>query len=69
MNEAASRWPSLTTWIIFAVLIWGCLLALGSYLFGGNHAVLRAVIILAATNAFLGLWIGALALRKRRTGI
>jgi hypothetical protein len=67
MKEAASSKPNLTTWIMVAVLVWGCLLALGSYLFGGNHAVLRAVIVLAVTNAFLGLWVGALALRRRRT--
>ena len=58
--------PSLTTWIILAVLAWGVLLALGSYLFGGNHALARAVIVLSVTVAFLLLWVGALAMRKRR---
>lgn len=63
---AESRTPSLTTWIMLAVLVWGGLLALGSYLFGGNHAVERAAIVLCVTVAFLLLWVGALAMRKRR---
>ncbi|MCI0358033.1 MAG: hypothetical protein L0211_06095 [Planctomycetaceae bacterium] len=58
--------PSLTTWIMLAVLAWGGLLALGSYLFGGNHAVERAAIVLSATVAFLLLWVWALLMRKRR---
>ena len=66
MNEAASSRPSLTTWIMLAVLMWGILLALGSFLFGGNHPELRAGIVVAVTLAFLGLWLAALALRKRR---
>ena len=66
MSETTSPAPSLTTWIILAVLAWGMLLALGSYLYGGNHAVLRALIVLGTTAGFLALWIGALATRKRR---
>ncbi len=66
MNDTTSTKPSLTTWIMLAVLFWGVLLALGSYLFGGNHAVARAAIVLGVTAAFLGLWLGALASRKRR---
>jgi len=66
MSKAASSRPSLTTWIMLAVLAWGTLLALGSYLFGGNHAVERAVIVFSVTVAFLLMWVGALAMRKRR---
>lgn len=66
MSEAASARPSLTTWIMLAVLVWGGLLALGSYLFGGNHALARAAIVLGMTAGFLALWLGALAARKRR---
>jgi uncharacterized membrane protein len=65
-SEAASSRPSLTTWIMLAVLAWGMLLALGSYLFGGNHAVERAAIVLSVTVAFLLMWVAALAMRKRR---
>jgi membrane protein DedA with SNARE-associated domain len=65
-SEAAPTRPSLTTWIMLAVLLWGALLALGSYLFGGNHAVQRAVIVFGVTVAFLLMWVGALAMRKRR---
>jgi hypothetical protein len=65
-SKANSMQPSLTTWIILAVLAWGMLLSLGSYLFGGNHALARAAIVLSVTVAFLLLWVGALAMRKRR---
>jgi len=65
-SEAATSRPSLTTWIMLAVLAWGALLALGSYLFGGNHAVERAVIVFSVTVAFLLMWVGALAVRRRR---
>jgi hypothetical protein len=65
-TETRSTGPSLTTWIMLAVLVWGSLLALGSYLFGGNHPALRAGIVLASTLAFLGLWWAALAVRSGR---
>ena len=55
-----------TRWIMLAVLIWGLILALGTYLFGGNQPGLRAAIVTACTLAFLALWWTALALRKRR---
>jgi cation transporter-like permease len=66
MSEAATSKPSLTTWIMLAVLAWGALLALGSYLFGGTHPVLRAAMVFGVTVVFLGLWALALAMRKRR---
>jgi hypothetical protein len=65
-SDSAKSGPSLTTWIMLAVLAWGSLLALGSFLFGGNHPVLRAGIVLGVTCGFLALWLAALALRKRR---
>ena len=55
-----------TRWIMLAVLLWGLILALGTYLFGGNQPGLRATIVAACTLAFLALWWTALALRKRR---
>jgi high-affinity Fe2+/Pb2+ permease len=58
--------PSATRWIILAVLIWGLLLALGTYLFGGNQPLLRAAIVAGCTFGFLGLWLAALAVRQRR---
>lgn len=71
MNERAtsegepSR-ASLTAWIMLAVLGWGILLAVGSFLYGGTLPLLRAAIVFGVTVAFLGLWLGALAVRKRR---
>jgi hypothetical protein len=57
---------NLTRWIMLAVLGWGLVLALGTYLFGGNQPVLRAAIVAGCTLGFLGIWLAALALRKRR---
>jgi hypothetical protein len=57
---------NLTRWIMLAVLSWGLILALGTYLFGGNQPVLRAAIVASCTLGFLGLWLAALALRQRR---
>jgi high-affinity Fe2+/Pb2+ permease len=58
--------PGMTTWIMLAVLAWGALLALGSFLFGGNLPLVRAAIVFGVTLAFLLLWLVALALRQRR---
>jgi hypothetical protein len=70
MNAADEPSPgpavNLTRWIMLAVLAWGLLLALGTYLFGGNQPGLRAAIVALCTLAFLGMWWTALALRKRR---
>jgi hypothetical protein len=60
--------PGMTTWIMLAVLAWGALLALGSFLFGGNLPLVRAAIVFGVTVAFLLLWLGALTLRQRREG-
>lgn len=57
---------NLTRWIMLAVLGWGMVLALGTYLFGGNQPELRAAIVAGCTLGFLGLWLAALALRQRR---
>ena len=66
MSDAGTFRLSGTTWIMLAVLAWGGLLALGSYLFGGNHPLERAVIVLCITVAFLLMWAGALRMRRRR---
>jgi hypothetical protein len=50
---------------MFAVLVWGLLLALGTYLYGRNMPLLRAAIVAGCTLAFLLLWVGALASRKQ----
>lgn len=57
---------SLTGWIMLAVLAWGLILALGTLLFGGNQPLLRAAIVASCTLAFLGLWLTALTVRRRR---
>ena len=57
---------NMTRWIMMAVLVWGLLLALGTYLAGNNHPGWRAVIVAGCTLGFLGLWLVALALRQRR---
>ena len=70
MNEneqAAAERTIATGWLMVAILVWGLLLALGTFLFGGNQPLLRAAIVAGCTLAFLGLWIGALAVRNRTT--
>ena len=57
---------AFTRWLMLSILAWGLILALGTYLFGGNQPLLRAAIVLGCTLAFLGLWMGALAVKKRR---
>jgi hypothetical protein len=58
---------AFTRWLMLSILVWGLLLALGTFLFGGNQPVLRAAIVAGCTLAFLGLWAAALALRQRST--
>ena len=60
--------PESTTimrWLMLAVLVWGLLLALGTFLYGRNQPLLRAGIVVGCTLAFLALWAGALATRHR----
>ncbi len=52
-------------WLMLVILVWGLLLALGTYLFGGNKPLLRALIVAGCTLAFLGFWMVALARQKR----
>jgi hypothetical protein len=63
-------------WLMLALLAWGCLLAVGTFLYrinqaggtaeAGNLPFYRGLIVLACTLGFLGLWALALAFRKRR---
>lgn len=57
MKDATPRRAAPIAWIMLALLIWGGLLALGSWLYGGNHPLLRAAIIFGVTLAFLGFWL------------
>jgi high-affinity Fe2+/Pb2+ permease len=54
-------------WLMLVILVWGLILALGTYLFGGNHPLLRATIVAGCTLAFLALWLAALAFQRRNT--
>jgi len=56
-----------TRWLMLSILVWGLLLALGTFLFGGNQPLLRAVIVAGCTLAFLGLWMAALAARRAKS--
>jgi len=66
-ERPAADQTSTTRWLMLAILVWGLILALGTFLFGGNQPVLRAAIVAGCTLAFLGLWIAALAVRQRTT--
>jgi len=68
-EPASPQARNLTQWIMLAVLVWGLMLALGTYLFGGNQPGLRAAIVAGCTVGFLGLWLAALASRRRRTEV
>lgn len=50
--------------IMIAVLVWGAILAAGSWTL--NHDVRRPIVVMACVLAFLGFWIAALAARRRR---
>ena len=54
-------------WLMIVILAWGLILALGTYLFGGNKPMLRAVIVAGCTLAFLAFWLAALATQRRNT--
>jgi hypothetical protein len=65
-NPAQSGSAALR-WLMLAILIWGLLLALGTFLFGGNQPLLKAGIVIGCTLAFIGLWAGALAARRGKS--
>jgi hypothetical protein len=50
-------------YLMAAVLVWGGLLALGTYLYGGTRQGIKAAIILGCVLAFLAFW--ALLLRSQ----
>ena len=54
-------------WLMLVILAWGLLLALGTYLFGGNKPILRALIVAGSTFAFLIFWLLALASQRRNS--
>jgi len=66
-NSLIAGRNSAIRWLMLAILAWGLILALGTYLFGGNKPLLRAAIIAACTLGFLALWIVALAMQGRKT--
>jgi hypothetical protein len=69
VSEAAKSKSAATAWIMLAVLAWGAILAIGAYLFGGNHPWLRAAVVFGVTVLFLALWRAALAMRQRRIDV
>jgi hypothetical protein len=50
--------------IVGGMLVWGAYLALGAYLY--NHNPWRAVVVMGCVVAFLGIWMGLMAMRNRR---
>ena len=68
MNQPDSTpwFRSPLVWIMAGLTAWGLYLAVGSYLYGGPKAMLRAVLILGCTAVFLIAWMAVLSLRKRR---
>lgn len=50
--------------IMLALVVWGVIQALGSWLF--NHDPRRPLIVLACVGGFLAFWLAALTARRRR---
>ena len=70
MKPAESFWAQRSTLIfgiMIAVLLWGGYLAIGAVRAPGNYSVWRGLIIFGCTLAFLGFWLAALALQKRKS--
>jgi hypothetical protein len=59
------RWIA---YIMAAVFVWGSLLALGAYLYGGPRQAVRAGIIFGCMFAFLAFWAILLRYRAGKTG-
>ena len=53
-------------WIAAGLAAWGTYLAVGDYL--QNQNLLRSLVTVVCVAAFLGVWMIALALRRRRDG-
>jgi hypothetical protein len=70
MNDQLKTEPNFLRewiyWIMGGLLAWGALIALGAYLYGGNYALLKAVIILTCAFIFVEFWWLMLISRERR---
>ncbi len=51
-------------WIMVAIVIWGCVHAVGAWRL--NNDPRRMLVVLACVAAFLGFWAAMLAARRRR---
>ena len=58
--------PGPITWIIVALLLWGCYLAIGSYSYGRTLQYQRGLIVFGTSVLFVSFWLVMLAVRKRR---
>ena len=53
-------------YIVIALIVWGALLALGAYVFRGQHDLRKPLIILACVGTFVGFWGVALWINRGR---
>lgn len=51
-------------YIVISLIVWGSLLALGAYVFGGQYDFRKPLIIMACVGVFVGFW-GVLLWAKR----
>ena len=63
-SSPAATPEKILRWIMVAVLVWGSILAAGSWTF--NHDIRRPIIVFACVIGFLGFWNVMLAARRRR---
>lgn len=64
MADANPSVRKLMTWILVGLVIWGCLHAVGAYMF--NYNLWRGVIVLAFFAGFIAFWLAAIVVRERR---
>ncbi|QDU27797.1 hypothetical protein ETAA8_28880 [Anatilimnocola aggregata] len=53
-------------WIMGGLLVWGAVLGLGAYLFGGEHAEIRGGIVFICALIFVSFWWMMLTARSWR---
>lgn len=56
MQPSDDRRDLIIPYIIIGLIVWGALLALGAYVFRGQHDLRKPLIILACVGTFVGFW-------------
>ena len=74
-NVPPRRARRVVVWVMLAVIVWGAILAAGTYLYryeaepgnlASQRAARRSLVVLGCTGGFIAFWGAALAWRSRR---